>query len=279
MDNYCDIRITFKDKTTRDIHIDLLNQLIIDKNFFIGTLGEFSSIEDINIKFKCKDFFLVELRNDISADHFGISSYANFRSTIAIVKIYDIKLIHINDIDINHLESYKSSPLIVRCNVNELYTGVEYFRNDNIPVDEYKVDIRRDSVINHLSASGVLKINIQESTIKECDILKKIAPDPQIKLENEKNCHIDINQLKAIDIWNGSNVHLLKITAPTEVFKVTDSIVNTVTLGETKIKTIKLKNELIQNCSIIEESINNNSIEKWRLIKNLLRKKESVNYT
>ncbi len=72
---------------------------------FNWALGEFPTIEDVDIKLKCKDFFSVELRNDIGADHFSISSYANLDQQLLLLRFITLNFIHINDVDINHLES------------------------------------------------------------------------------------------------------------------------------------------------------------------------------
>ena len=278
----CKIDLTFHDDTSDEIKLDLTNanQMIINRNLFNTYNLENMFIKYVNIKIKCKDFFNIEIYNDFSADVVSLSSYGDYRSSIASIKIHNISG-NFNNLDINHFESYYSSPNIVRCNIKDLYTGCEFFGNSHTPTDEYKVEIHRDSHIDHYSANGFLTLNIQESTIKECDFHRSKIKKTDINKvldQLEETDYLDINKLKGINIWNGSNINLLKISTPTEKFKVSDSIITTLSLGpDTDINEIILNNEIITQCSLLESSIRNDSIEKWRLIKKTAAQKGDRN--
>lgn len=242
------------------INLDSVNELIITKQELEKLNVNPNFITNIDIRIKCRDFFYVAIENkEVNSKHYGIKSHANYRSSIAILKLYNIDLIHINDLDINHIETENSSPLIVQCNINELYTGCEVHRcicnNEAINLLKYKVDIRRDTKINHFSGNGEFDVNIQESTLKELSVMGFI--------NNGQN----LTFINRLSIWNGSKVTNLKLSAMTAHFEIKDSSVEYLTIGKSHIKEIKLQNEVIGKCSIIDESIDSDDIAKWILEK------------
>lgn len=245
----------------KSINLDIMSQLIINKctleNLSINT----DLITNIDMKIKCKDFYLVIIENnEIGIKHYGISSYTNFRSSIAVLKLYNINLIHINDLDIEHIETENASPLIVRCNINELYTGCEVHgyltgNKENICLEEYKVDIRRDTEIKHFSGNGKYDLNIQESSIKEVSVL------------GLNHNGLSMTLINRLSIWNGSSVVNLKLSAPTKYLEVKNSTIEKLTVGKSHIKEIKLQNEIIGTCSIDNEGIDSDDVAKWQLMK------------
>lgn len=243
------------------INLDNMSQLIINKGTLENLNIDTDLITNIDIKIKCKDFYLVMIENnEIGIKHYGISSYTNFRSSIAVLKLYNINLIHINNLDIEHIETENASPLIVRCNINELFTGCEVHRyltssEENINLEKYKVDIRRDTKINHFSGNGKYDLNIQESSIKELSVLGL----------NHKGLNMTL--IDRLSIWNGSSVVNLKLSAPTKYLEVNNSSIEKLTVGKSHIKEIKLQNEIIGTCSIDDEGIDSDDVAKWQLMK------------
>lgn len=247
-------------KISKHIGINLKSALIIDKYFLEGNNFNSGLISNIDIRLQCKDFPVIVIDNtELDIKHYGIASYLNHRSSIAVLKLYNIDLIHINDMDITHIETKNASPLIVRCNINELYTGIEINDailndTDTITLLKYKVDIRRDTNINHFSGYGTFDLNIQESYIKELSL-------------HGVNYKEYINEINNLSIWNGSKVTNFTLGAITNHLKIADSSVDMLNIGKCHIKKIELHNEIIGRCLIDEESIDSDDIARWILAK------------
>lgn len=70
-----------------------------------------------------------------------------------------------------------------------------------------------------------------------------------------------------------------RLSVLTKYFKIGNSSVDKLTIGKSHIKKIELQNEVIGKCSIVDESIDSDEIDKWILVrKSALQKRDRIQY-